>query len=214
MSPIQWMRHRAKDTTESTDTAHTSPATASEQGLHDPDDLPNEVIYLAMGCFWGAEETLWERPDVVSTAVGYMGGNVANPGYELVCSGTTGHAETVRVEYDPDSADVADILQAFWEKHDPTTLDRQGNDVGSQYRSAIFVTNDTQLNEALRTRQIYQEALDEIGIGPIVTEILPASEAGPFYYAEEYHQKYLRKHPDGYRCGAATGVPYPDVNGI
>nr|NLD40270.1 peptide-methionine (S)-S-oxide reductase MsrA [Actinomycetales bacterium] len=171
-----------------------------------------DVIYLAMGCFWGVEEIMWERPDVLSTAVGYMGGTTERPTYEQVCTGATGHAETVRVEYDPSTTNVADILQEFWESHDPTTLDRQGNDIGSQYRSAIFVTNDTQLNEALSTRQTYQEALDEEDLGPIVTEILPAKEVGPFYFAEEYHQQYLVKHPNGYRCHAKTGVPFPDLN--
>lgn len=180
---------------------------------HEPEPTNLNVIYLAMGCFWGAEEIMWQRPDVVSTAVGYMGGNLEHPTYEQVCTGTTGHAETVRVEYDPEEASVADILQAFWEMHDPTTLDRQGNDIGSQYRSAIFVTNDTQLNEAWSTRKTYQDALDEAGLGQIVTEIVPASEAGPFYYAEEYHQQYLLKNPDGYRCHARTGIPFPDLDG-
>ncbi len=182
---------------------------------NEPADKPAEtdVIYLASGCFWGAEELMWQRPDVISTAVGYMGGTAENPTYEEVCSGRTGHAETVRVEYDPAVTDVADILQEFWETHDPTSLDRQGNDIGSQYRSAIFVTNDIQLNEALATRETYQRALDEENLGPIVTEIVPASEAGTFYYAEEHHQRYLEKHPNGYRCHSKTGVPYPDLNG-
>lgn len=177
---------------------------------HDPADT--DVLYLAAGCFWGVEEIMWERPDVLTTAVGYMGGTAERPTYEQVCTGMTGHAETVRVEYDPAVTNVADILQEFWESHDPTTVDRQGNDIGSQYRSAVFVTNDTQLNEALSTRQTYQEALDDAGLGPIVTEILPANEAGPFYFAEEHHQQYLRKHPNGYRCHAKTGVPFPDLN--
>ncbi|HZK04229.1 MAG TPA: peptide-methionine (S)-S-oxide reductase MsrA [Actinomycetaceae bacterium] len=185
-----------------------SPANVHEDGQ--PGDT--DVIYLAAGCFWGVEEIMWERPDVLTTAVGYMGGTTPRPSYEQVCTGATGHAETVRVEYDPETADVADILQEFWESHDPTTRDRQGNDIGSQYRSAVFVTNDTQLNEALATRKIYQDALDDAGIGQIVTEIMPADQAGPFYYAEEYHQQYLRKNPHGYRCHARTGVPFPDLN--
>lgn len=175
--------------------------------------LGTDVIYLAMGCFWGAEEIMWQREDVLSTAVGYMGGTAAHPTYEQVCTGYTGHAETVRVEYDPAVTNVADILQQFWESHDPTTVDRQGNDIGTQYRSAIFVTNDIQLNEALSTRETYQDALNAAGLGAIVTEILPANEAGPFYYAEESHQQYLRKNPHGYRCHAKTGVPFPDLNG-
>ena len=176
---------------------------------HPSEDL--DVIYLAMGCFWGAEEIFWQTPGVVETAVGYMGGVTENPGYELVCTGTTGHAETVRVAYDPAMTDVNELLKVFWVTHDPTTLDRQGNDIGSQYRSAIFVTNDIQLNEAMRTRAEYQDALTEAGLGRIVTEIVPASEAGPFYYAEEYHQRYLEKNPHGYRCHARTGVPFPEA---
>lgn len=170
-----------------------------------------DVIYFAMGCFWGAEEIFQNTPGVVSTAVGYMGGVTEHPTYEEVCTGQTGHAETVRVEYDPAVTDVNDLLEVFWVSHDPTSLDRQGNDVGSQYRSAIFVTNDIQLNEALRTLEEYQKALDEHAMGKIVTEIVPASEAGPFYYAEENHQEYLLKHPNGYRCHARTGVPFPSI---
>lgn len=170
-----------------------------------------DVIYLAMGCFWGAEEIFWQTRGVVSTAVGYMGGVAENPSYELVCTGSTGHAETVRVAYDPAITDVNELLKVFWVTHDPTTLDRQGNDIGSQYRSAVFVTNDVQLNEAMRTRAEYQEALTEAGLGRIVTEIVPASEAGPFYYAEEHHQQYLLKNPHGYRCHARTGVAFPQA---
>lgn len=170
-----------------------------------------DVIYFAMGCFWGAEEIFWQTPGVVSTAVGYMGGVAEHPTYDQVCTGATGHAETVRVAYDPATTAVNDLLKVFWVSHDPTTLDRQGNDVGSQYRSAIFVTNDIQLNEAMRTRAEYQEALTEAGRGRIVTEIVPASEGGPFYFAEEHHQQYLRKNPHGYRCHARTGIPFPEA---
>ena len=172
-----------------------------------------DVIYLAMGCFWGVEELYWERDDVLTTAVGYMGGTTENPSYEQVCTGETGHAETVRVEYDPAVTNVYSLLKTFWENHDPTTVDRQGNDVGSQYRSAIFITNDVQLNEALATRTVYQDALIREGLGDIVTEILPANEAGPFYFAEEYHQGYLLKNPNGYRCHAKTGIDYPEIEG-
>ena len=173
--------------------------------------IETAVIYLAMGCFWGAEELYWQRDDVISTAVGYMGGTTADPTYDDVCTGTTGHAETVRVEYDPTAADVYSLLKVFWENHDPTTRDRQGNDVGSQYRSAIYVTTDTQLNEAVATRIAYQDALTQAGMGEIVTEILPANEAGPFYFAEEGHQAYLLKNPNGYRCHAKTGIDYPEI---
>lgn len=170
-----------------------------------------DVIYFAAGCFWGIDEIFAGTPGVISTAVGYMGGTTENPTYEEVCTGTTGHAETVRVEYDNLTTDVNDLLEVFWVSHDPTSLDRQGNDIGSQYRSAIFVTNDIQLNEALRTLEEYQQALDTHALGKIVTQIVPASEVGAFYYAEEYHQKYLEKNPNGYRCHATTGIPFPTI---
>ncbi len=158
----------------------------------------HQVLYVAMGCFWGAERIFWEIDGVHSTAVGYMGGHTANPTYEQTCSGRTGHAEAVQVVYDPAQVGLERLLAAFWENHDPTTPDRQGNDVGSQYRSAIYPTTDAALERAEASLRRYQQALTRAGFGEISTEIRPAVEAGPFYYAEDYHQQYLRKHPGGY----------------
>lgn len=157
-----------------------------------------EVIYLAMGCFWGAERIFWSLPGVVSTAVGYQGGFTPNPTYEEVCTGATGHTEAVAVVYDPEQISVDVILKHFWEQHDPTTPNRQGNDVGTQYRSAIYWTTDLQRDAAEASRDAYQGGLDAAGYGRITTEFRPASEAGPFYFAEEYHQQYLAKNPRGY----------------
>lgn len=203
MAPIQPMRHSGRTG------AGPSESDYATQDHYTRGDI--DVIYFALGCFWGAEEIFWNAPGVLSTAVGYMGGTTENPTYEEVCTGATGHAETVRVEYDNTATDVNDLLEVFWVSHDPTSLDRQGNDIGSQYRSAIFVINDTQLNEAIRTLNEYQEALDEHAMGKIVTEIVPASEASAFYYAEEEHQKYLQKNPNGYRCHSTTGIPFPTI---
>ena len=158
----------------------------------------SEVLYVAMGCFWGAERIFWEIPGLVVTAVGYLGGTTNAPSYEQVCSGGTGHAEAVRVVYDPTRVGLETLLKAFWENHDPTTPNRQGNDIGTQYRSAIFATTDDQLQAAERSRQRYQEALSRAGYGTISTEIRPATEAGEFFLAEDYHQGYLHKHPYGY----------------
>ncbi|MFN8184733.1 MAG: peptide-methionine (S)-S-oxide reductase MsrA [Candidatus Nanopelagicales bacterium] len=173
-----------------------------------PWDEGVEVIYLAMGCFWGAEEYYWQLPGVVSTAVGYMGGYSAHPTYEEVCTGRTGHTETALVAYDTARVSTLDVLRLFWEHHDPTQGYRQGNDVGTQYRSAIFWTTDDQRELAEKTRDAYQEVLTAKGIGEITTEIAPAAEH-TFYYAEDYHQQYLHKVPHGYRCHANTGVPLP-----
>ncbi|GAA1861246.1 peptide-methionine (S)-S-oxide reductase MsrA [Myceligenerans crystallogenes] len=171
------------------------------------------VLYLAMGCFWGAEEIFWQLPGVVSTAVGYMGGTTPNPTYEEVCSARTGHTETAMVAYDPARVTEDELLRIFWERHDPTQGFRQGNDVGTQYRSAIYWTAPEQADAVRRTAERYAEVLDAKGYDPITTEMLPAAEAGPFYLAEDYHQQYLSpsKNPDGYRCHATTGVPYPDA---
>ena len=158
----------------------------------------SQVIYLAMGCFWGVERIFWRQPGVVATAVGYMGGYTPNPTYEETCTGLTGHAETVRVVYDPEQTSPELLLKEFWENHDPTTPNRQGNDVGTQYRSAIYPTTDAQLAAAVDSRSRYQQALKEAGFGEISTEIRPAAEAGTFYYAEDYHQGYLAKNPRGY----------------
>ena len=160
----------------------------------------HEVLYVAMGCFWGAERIYWQIEGVHSTAVGYMGGWTVNPTYEQTCTAKTGHTETVQVVYDPARVDIDVLLQAFWENHDPTTPNRQGNDVGTQYRSAIYTTTDAQHEAVLASRDKYQAALHEQGFGDIATEIAPASEAGDgvFYYAEDYHQAYLHKNPRGY----------------
>jgi peptide-methionine (S)-S-oxide reductase len=161
---------------------------------------------FALGCFWGAEKLFWQTPGVVSTAAGYAGGITPNPTYEEVCSGRTGHAETVLVAYDPSRVSYEDLLRAFWEHHDPTQGMRQGNDLGTQYRSAIFAADPEQRTAAEASRAAYGERLTAAGYGPITTEIV---EAGPFYYAEPYHQQYLEKVPDGYCPDHATGVACP-----
>ena len=160
----------------------------------------SQVIYLAMGCFWGAERILWQLPGVVTTAVGYMGGWTPHPTYEETCTSQTGHTESVMVVYDPSILSVDTIMQAFWENHDPTTPNRQGNDIGTQYRSAIFTTSDMQRGEVDLSRERYQRALESAGYGSISTQICSAEEAGDgvFYYAEDYHQGYLHKNPGGY----------------
>ena len=165
-----------------------------------------ETAYFATGCFWGAERRFWQKDGVAATRVGYMGGITSNPTYKQVCSGTTGHAEIVRVEFDPSKVTYEELLVEFWQMHDPTTLNRQGNDIGTQYRSAIFFVDTTQQSVALRSKEIYQEELSRLGFDPITTEISAATE---FWDAEEYHQKYLAKNPDGYDCHATTGVAFP-----
>jgi peptide-methionine (S)-S-oxide reductase len=165
-----------------------------------------EVAYFAMGCFWGSEELYWQVPGVHSTAVGYQGGLTPNPTYEEACSGRTGHTEAVQVVYDPAVVSYEELLKVFWEHHDSTQGMRQGNDIGTQYRSAVYTTSEAQLKSAQASRDTYQVALTKNGLDAITTEILPA---GPFYYAEPYHQQYLHKNPHGYRCHSETGVPYP-----
>jgi len=161
---------------------------------------------LGLGCFWGAERRFWMLPGVYTTAVGYAGGQTPNPTYEEVCSGRTGHAEVVLVVYDPSRLAYADLLSVFWESHDPTQGMRQGNDVGTQYRSAIYVADDAERRMAEASRAAYQEQLRRAGFGTITTEIELARE---FYYAEDYHQQYLAKNPGGY-CGlGGTGVACP-----
>jgi peptide-methionine (S)-S-oxide reductase len=165
-----------------------------------------ERALFAMGCFWGAERLFWQTPGVYSTAVGYAAGHRADPSYEQVCSGTTGHAEVVQVLFDPEQVAYAELLKRFWEGHDPTQGMRQGNDIGTQYRSGIYVTSETQRRQAEASRDAFQPALTARGYGPITTEIVAAPE---FYYAEEYHQQYLAKNPGGY-CGlGGTGVACP-----
>ncbi len=169
-----------------------------------PDGMETAVV--GMGCFWGAERIFWKLDGVYSTAVGYAGGVTPNATYEEVCSGRTGHTEVVLVVYDPQKISFGRLLQAFWEGHDPTQGMRQGNDVGTQYRSAIYVADDAQLAAAKESRDMYQERLSGSGYGSITTEI---ATAGPFFYAEEYHQQYLAKNPNGY-CGiGGTGVSCP-----
>jgi peptide-methionine (S)-S-oxide reductase len=164
-----------------------------------------EVAYFALGCFWGAERLFWELEGVHSTAVGYMGGHTPNPTYEEVCGGRTGHAEAVMVAFDPPVISYADLLKTFFEEHDPTQGMRQGNDLGTQYRSAIYYASESQKQVAEAALRSYDAALRAAGHDPITTEVEPA---GPFYYAEDYHQQYLHKVPGGY-CGlAGTGVAY------
>src|SRR4051812_30062958 len=169
-----------------------------------PDGL--EQIVVGMGCFWGAERVFWQAPGVYTTAVGYAGGHTPNPSYEEVCSARTGHTEVVLVVFDPDQTSREEILKLFWENHDPTQGMRQGNDVGTQYRSAIYVTGPEQRAAAEATRAAFAERLGAAGYGDVTTEI---ADAGEFYYAEDYHQQYLAKVPNGY-CGlGGTGVSCP-----
>jgi peptide-methionine (S)-S-oxide reductase len=174
--------------------------------LEPPFPEGTEQAIFGMGCFWGAERGFWEAPGVFTTAVGYAGGYTPNPTYEEVCSGRTGHAEVVLVVYRPEEISYDELLRLFWEGHDPTQGMRQGNDVGSQYRSTIYVTSEAQREAALASRDRYQERLGEAGYGEITTEIADAPE---FFYAEDYHQQYLAKVPGGY-CGlGGTGVSCP-----
>jgi peptide-methionine (S)-S-oxide reductase len=174
--------------------------------LEPPFPEGTELALFGLGCFWGAERRFWKTPGVVSTSVGYAGGLTPNPTYEEVCSGRTGHAEVVRVAFDPKQVTFEELLRVFWESHDPTQGMRQGNDQGTQYRSAIYTYGEGQLEKALASRHAYQKALDAAGHGPITTEIREAPE---FYYAEDYHQQYLAKNPRGY-CGlGGTGVACP-----
>ncbi|MGI8507616.1 MAG: peptide-methionine (S)-S-oxide reductase MsrA [Solirubrobacteraceae bacterium] len=165
-----------------------------------------EQVVVGMGCFWGAERVFWQAAGVYTTAVGYAGGFTPNPTYEEVCSGQTGHAEAVLVVFDPAQTSFENVLRLFWENHDPTQGMRQGNDVGSQYRSAIFWGGEQQRQQAEASREAYAQRLRAAGLDEVTTEI---AEAGPFYYAEDYHQQYLHKNPWGY-CGlAGTGVSCP-----
>jgi peptide-methionine (S)-S-oxide reductase len=167
-----------------------------------------ENAYFATGCFWGAERRFWNLDGVTQTSVGYMGGNKSNPTYEEVCTAMTGHAEMVEVRYDPTIISYRTLLQEFWVMHDPTSLNRQGGDIGTQYRSAIFTTSDAQQEEALTTRDLYNAELKKNGMDEIVTEISSA-EGVTYWLAEEYHQRYLEKNPNGYDCHSSTGVPFP-----
>jgi len=184
------------------------PATHHVNGapLEPPFPAGLERAMFALGCFWGAERKFWQTPGVYTTAVGYAGGYTPNPTYREVCSGATGHAEAVLVVFDPRKISYADLVKVFWESHDPTQGMRQGNDVGTQYRSGIYYYDQEQREVAERSRDAYQRELSQAGYGSITSEILPAPE---FYYAEDYHQQYLSKNPGGY-CGlGGTGVSCP-----
>jgi len=168
-----------------------------------PDGLQRALF--ALGCFWGAEQTYWQLAGVYSTAVGYAGGHAPNPSYQQVCTGLTGHAESVLVVFDPKKIDYQELLRVFWESHDPTQGMRQGNDIGSQYRSAIFTFDEEQRQAAVDSKRIFQKALTAAHRGTITTEI---REAPPFFYAEDYHQQYLAKNPDGYCPNHSCGVSF------
>ena len=165
-----------------------------------------QVLYVAMGCFWGAERFFWQAPGVVTTAAGYIGGFTPNPTYEETCTGRTGHTEAVLIAYDPNQTDAEHLLKIFWENHDSTTRNRQGNDVGTQYRSAIYWTTPEQEAAAKATRDAFQQVLTEHGHGEISTELAPAGE---WYYAEAYHQQYLHKNPGGYCNHGPNGLTCP-----
>jgi peptide-methionine (S)-S-oxide reductase len=174
--------------------------------LEPPFPEGSALALFGMGCFWGAEKKFWQVPGVYSTSVGYAGGFTPNPTYREVCSGLTGHNEVVRVVYDPKAVSYEALLRTFWENHDPTQGMRQGNDVGTQYRSGIYAYDDAQKEAATASREAYEAELSRRGYGAITTEIVPAPD---FYYAEDYHQQYLAKNPDGY-CGiGGTGVACP-----
>jgi len=185
-------RHRVLDAPLVTDDSNTPPG--------------YETAVFGLGCFWGAEELFWKTPGVWSTSAGYAGGSTPHPSYDEVCSGRTGHTEAVRVVYDPAQVSYADLVKAFYEMHDPTQGMRQGNDMGTQYRSAIYTLSPEQETIAQELTAAYGPELARRGYGPITTEIKPAPT---YYYAEDVHQQYLAKNPFGYRCHSATGVPFP-----
>ena len=168
----------------------------------------SQTAYFATGCFWGAERRFWKLPGVIQTSVGYMGGNKPDPTYKEVCTGTTNHAEMVEVIFDPEIISYQRLLAEFWVMHDPTSLNQQGGDIGTQYRSAIFTTSPEQMQQALASKEIYQTELTKNGMDKIVTEILPASGI-TYWLAEDYHQRYLEKNPNGYDCHSSTGVAFP-----
>jgi len=172
--------------------------------------MTTSTAYFATGCFWGAERRFWKMAGVTDTSVGYMGGNTSNPSYEEVCTGRTGHAEMVKVDFDPNLVSYQRLLEEFWTMHDPTSLNAQGGDIGTQYRSSIYATNTEQMEIALASRDAYQSALDAAGLDQIVTEILPVQDT-KYYLAEEYHQKYLEKNPNGYDCHSSTGIAFPKL---
>ena len=179
--------------------------------LQPPYPAGSEVATFALGCFWGAEKLFWQTPGVTSTSVGYAGGATPNPTYQEVCSAQTGHAEAVRVVFDPTRVSYEQLLSLFWENHDPTQGMRQGNDVGTQYRSAIYTHSDAQRAAAEASRDMYQAELAKAGYGAITTEITAASE---YYFAEDYHQQYLAKNPNGYCPDHGTGIACPIGLGV
>ena len=168
----------------------------------------SQTAYFATGCFWGAERRFWKLPGVIQTSVGYMGGNKPDPTYKEVCTGTTNHAEMVEVIFDPEVISYQRLLAEFWVMHDPTSLNQQGGDIGTQYRSSILTTSPEQMQQALASKEIYQNELTKNGMDQIVTEILPASGV-TYWLAEDYHQRYLEKNPNGYDCHSSTGVAFP-----
>jgi peptide-methionine (S)-S-oxide reductase len=168
----------------------------------------SQTAYFATGCFWGAERRFWNLAGVTQTSVGYMGGNKPDPTYKEVCSGTTNHAEMVEVIFEPEIISYQRLLAEFWVMHDPTSLNQQGGDIGTQYRSSIFTTTPEQMQQALASKEIYQNVLTKNGMDQIVTEILPASGI-TYWLAEDYHQRYLEKNPNGYDCHSSTGVAFP-----
>ena len=187
---------------------HPAPHAVLGTSLTGPWPEGTAVLYVSMGCFWGAEELYWRLPGIVTTSAGYMGGYTPNPTYEEVCTGRTGQTESVMVAYDPASISTFDILKAFWENHDPTQGYRQGNDTGTQYRSAIYYTTAEQRELIERTRDSYAQVIRDRGYDDITTEIAPL-ESTTYYLAEDYHQQYLYKNPNGYRCHANTGLALP-----
>ena len=168
----------------------------------------SHTVYFATGCFWGAERRFWNLAGVIQTSVGYMGGNKPDPTYKEVCTGTTNHAEMVEVIFDPEIISYQRLLAEFWVMHDPTSLNQQGGDIGTQYRSTIFTTSPEQMQQALASKEIYQNELNKNEMDNIVTEILPASGI-TYWLAEDYHQRYLEKNPNGYDCHSSTGVAFP-----
>ena len=168
----------------------------------------SHTAYFATGCFWGAERRFWNLAGVTQTSVGYMGGNKPDPTYKEVCTGTTNHAEMVEVIFEPEIISYQRLLAEFWVMHDPTSLNQQGGDIGTQYRSSIFTTTPEQMQQALASKEIYQNELTKNGMDKIVTEILPASGI-TYWLAEDYHQRYLEKNPNGYDCHSSTGVAFP-----
>ncbi|CAB4584646.1 MAG: peptide-methionine (S)-S-oxide reductase MsrA [Actinobacteria bacterium] len=168
----------------------------------------SSIAYFATGCFWGAERRFWQMPGVIETSVGYMGGTQQNPTYEDVCTGSTGHAEMVKVSFDESKISYLRLLEEFWTMHDPTSLNRQGGDIGTQYRSAIYTTTPAQYVTAVSSRDVYQGVLSKNNLDEIATEIISA-EGVEYFLAEGYHQRYLEKNPNGYDCHSSTGVAYP-----